>query len=182
MKKLSSIIMFLVASQAAIALAGVHVDVNVGVPVPPPVMVTPPPVYVPPPEPVYVPPPPPAAPGPVVVFESQPRFVYSPALGCYVSVGSPYDMVYVGDYYYLYSGGFWFGGPTFSGPWLVVKRRALPQVLRRFPYERIRYYRDLEYGIYLRDPVHYRGRLHEPAWRHREHRREERWEEHRGRR
>jgi hypothetical protein len=168
-KRFVALSVFLVVSQSVLSLAGVNVDVNIGIPVPAPrVIVTqPPPVYVPPP------PPPEYASVPEVVYETQPQFIFSPALGFYVSVGVPYDIVYIGPNYYLNSGGYWYVGPTYAGPWAMARRHVLPPGLRRYPFERIRYYRDAEYRVYLRDPAHFRGRLHQPEWRRLEHRREE---------
>ena len=161
MNKIKPVLLAVVVlSQAIPALAGVNVDINIETAAPPtPVVVAPAPVYAPPPM-VYAP-----APGPVVVYESQPRFIFSPTLGFYVSVGVPYDIVYIGPSYYLYSGGYWYMGATYVGPWVLAKQRMLPPGLRRFSFDKIRYYRDFEYKIYLRDPVHYRGRLHEPVWK-----------------
>ncbi len=160
-KKVYVVASFLAASQAVASFAGVDVNINVGIPAaPPPVVVT---------QPAYAPPPPPGygAP-PEVVFEAQPRFIFSPTLGFYVTVGTPYDIVYIGSTYYFYSGGFWYAGPTYSGPWRIAKDRALPKLLRKYPYERIRFYRDQEYRIYQRDPARYRGRVYEPQWKRQE--------------
>jgi hypothetical protein len=150
MKKSIATISFLIASQSVAALAGVDVNINVGAP---------PPVTYQQPR--------------VVVYESQPRFIFSPALGMYVSVGVPYDICYIGNSYYLYSDGFWYVGPTFSGPWVVAQRRVLPKVLKKYRYDQIRSFRDAEYNVYLRDPARYRGKVYEPAWKPREPRREE---------
>ena len=136
----------LVAATAAAAQGGVNIDVNIGVP--PPVVVAPPS--------------PPAPAPPRVVIDAPPRFIYSPALGCYVSVEIPYDVVYIDRSYYLYNGGFWYAAPSYRGPWVVVERRRLPPLLRKYRYEQIRRFRDTEYREYLRDRDHYRGRWHNP--------------------
>lgn len=184
-KNILAAILFIGASQAVTSMAGVNVNVNLGVPLPPPVVVTQPPVYAPPPPPVY-------GQAPEVVYESQPQFIFSPVLGFYVSVGVPYDIVYIGSSYYLYNSGYWYVGPSYSGPWSLARKRMLPLGLRKYSYDKIRYYRDSEYRIYQRDPRHYRGRFYQPEWRrveprraepqHKEIRREEpRRDEHRGR-
>ncbi|MBJ6727914.1 YXWGXW repeat-containing protein [Geomesophilobacter sediminis] len=150
---------------AASAYAGFNVNVDIGVPVQPapaPVIVAPPP---PPPAPVYQAP-------PEIVFETAPRFIYSPTLGFYVSVESPYDVMYIGDRYYVFNGGYWYASPYYNGPWVVVKKRMLPPGLRRHRYEEIRRYRDVEYRTFVRDRDRYRGKWYAPP----EHRREERRE------
>jgi hypothetical protein len=153
----------LAAAQAAEARSDFNVNVNIGAP--PAVVVSPPP-------------PPAPAPPPEVVIETQPSFIFSPTLGFYVSVGIPYDIVYIDRNYYLYSGGSWYVAPSARGPWVVTQRR-LPPRLRKFRYEQIRVYRDREYAVYMRDRDHYRGRWHRPEG---EWRREQRRDEHRGER
>jgi hypothetical protein len=121
------------------------------------------------------PPPPPPAPvvvspaPPPVVFGSPPRFIYSPALGFYVAVETPDDLVFLDGRYYLWSSGLWYTAPYYSGPWIVARAGRLPRVLHRFRYEEIRRHRDAEYHAFLRDRKHYHGRWHVPKDR-REHR------------
>ncbi len=105
------------------------------------------------------------APPPQIVLRAAPRFIFSPFLGMYVSVGIPYDMVYIGNDYYLYQGGFWYRGPYYNGPWARVGYRRLPPLLRRHRFEEIRRYRDEEFHRYEREREHYRGRWHEPGFR-----------------
>jgi hypothetical protein len=134
----------------------------------------------PPPPPASVveagpPPPPPTAPvvvspgPPRVVFGAAPRFIYSPALGFYVAVETPYDLVFDDGRYYLWSNGFWYAAPYYNGPWVSVQAGRLPPRLHRFRYEEIRRHRDLEYHAYLRDKNRYHGRWYVPEER-REHR------------
>jgi hypothetical protein len=118
-------------------------------------------------------PPPPPPPGPVVVspappqvvFETPPRFIYSPQLGFYVAVETPYDIVFLDDQYYLWSNGFWYTAPYYNGPWVVVHARRAPPPLLRFGHEEIRRYRDSEYREFHRDQRHYKGRWHVPEER-----------------
>lgn len=137
-------------------------------PPPPPVAVAPPP----PPEPEYYPPP------PEVYFEEAPQFIYSPALGMYVAVGVPYDLVYTGNGYYYFYGGRWYRGPYYNGPWAYVPRRSYPPVFLRYRIANIRRFRDAEFRRYERDRAHYDGRFHRPEFRG-ERRRAEHREEHR---
>jgi hypothetical protein len=177
---------------AATAQAGVDLNVSIGAPAPvyappQPVYVPPPPqpVYVPPPQPVYVPPPAPAyyppEPEPQeVVIDEPPQFIYSPNLGFYVTVGTPYDMIYLNNGYYLNRGGYWYYGTSYWGPWTFVQSRRLPPALHRYRYEQIRHYRDREYRHYMRDRERYRGNFYRPVarpgyGRHNEVRRDEHW-------
>jgi hypothetical protein len=136
-----------------------------------------PPPPPPPPAPVAEfapPPPPPPAPvvaysvPPKVVFRAPPRFIYSPHLGFYVAVETPYDVVYLDGHYYLWSKGSWYAAPYYNGPWVVAQTRRVPPPLHRFGWEEIRRYRDSEYREYHHDKKHYRGRWYVPAER-REH-------------
>src|SRR6185369_6689520 len=49
---------------------------------------------------------------PQVVVEEPPRFIYSPNLGFYVSVGTPEDIVYYNQGYYIYRDGYWYLSPS----------------------------------------------------------------------
>lgn len=70
------------------------------------------------------------------------RFIYADRLGFYVAVGVPYDLCYLEDGYYLFSGGRWLKARSSRGPWLIQSFRSLPQVLRNQKVERIRDYRE----------------------------------------
>lgn len=102
------------------------------------------------------------APAPVVVIEEPPVFVYPPALGFYVAVGVPYDIVLVGNSYYLHRGDAWYRSGSYNGPWRVVKHKHLPPGLRKHRFERISKFRDEEYRAYRQERDHYRGRHFRP--------------------
>lgn len=113
-----------------------------------------------PPAPVVVSPAPPQ-----VVFAGPPRFIYSPELGFYVAVETPYDIVFFDGQYYLWGNGFWYVAPYYNGPWVVVEAGRVPPILHRFGYEGIRRYREDDYRRFLRDREHYQGRWHVPEER-----------------
>jgi hypothetical protein len=117
---------------------------------------------------------------PQVVFEAQPNFIFSPSLGFYVSVGVPNDIVFIDGSYYLYNNGYWYVSPTVRGPWAASRFRMLPPGLRKYRYEQIRHFRDVEYRHYMRDRDHYRGRWHRPEGEWRDHRGGEDDGDHRG--
>lgn len=124
------------------ACARVNVDINIGQPAP--VIVAP------------MPPPPP--PHRRIYIERRPEFIYTPALGFSVSVGSPYDVVYYGNRYYVYDDGGWYWASSHNGPWVYVDRHRLPDRIRRYRYEEIRRYRDEEYRRHDRGPDRGRDR------------------------
>ncbi|MGC9162828.1 MAG: hypothetical protein ACP5F9_04685 [Thiomonas sp.] len=92
----------------------VSIQLNIGNPPPPP------PVYVAPP--AYVPPP--------VVVSAPPTMIWLPEFGGYVALGVSQPLFYLGGVYYYYSGGRWFIGPGYAGPWRPAKR--IPPGLRKF--------------------------------------------------
>lgn len=153
MKKHLATAILIVLAGAASAQARMDVSVNIGVPV----VVAPPPAAT------------------VVTYPSYPQsvayaepggFIYSPNLGFYVSVGAPYDVVYLDDCYYQNRGGRWYMSRSYGGPWAYVTRERLPYRLHRHDYSQIRYYRDREYRAYLNDRDHYRGRWYRPVSMH----------------
>ena len=165
---LVSLMFVAAAATNAAARSGVNVDINLGVPVV--VQPAPPPLPVP----VYSVPAPPA-----IAIGEAPQFIFSPALGLYVAVGTPYDLVYTGtDYLYFY-GNRWYRSPYYNGPWVIAGPRHFPPVLHRYRIDQIRYYRDFEFRHYNHDRAHFNGRFHRPEFRGE--RREERREEHRER-
>lgn len=113
----------------------------------------------PPPAPAYYPAP------PDVVFDEPPRFIFSPSLDMYVAVGVPYDIIYTGSDYLYFSGGRWYRGPHYDGPWAYVPYRSYPPVLRRYRVERIRRFRDREFERFDRDRDRYDGRFYRPEFR-----------------
>jgi hypothetical protein len=147
-------------AQVACAGVGVNLNINLGEPPRQVIVAPPPPVYVAPPTyapPVYAPPVY-APPVEAIRVDDDVQFVYPDALGFYVAVGVPYDLVYLQNSYFLYRDGRWLRAPSSRGPWMMQRNRDLPQGLRRFRVERIRDYRTREYVIYNRDRDHYRGR------------------------
>jgi hypothetical protein len=154
-----------------------NVDFNVGVNIS-----NRPQVAVPAPQPVYVPPVPVAAPPVEIEMEEPPEFIEPPQLGFYAAVGVPFNLYFAANQYYLFKGNTWYAAPRYNGPWVSVRYASLPRVLRRYPHEKIQYYRDSGYRHYRRggDPYWERHRFHpEKAWKEqrkaeKEYRKEER--------
>ncbi len=82
---------------------------------------------------------------PHFVIDNRPSFVYLPDQGFSVSVGGPYDIIYYGNLYYLYSDGAWYRSSHFRGPWIYVRDHTLPYKIRRHGWDDLRRYRDIEY-------------------------------------
>ena len=99
---------------------------------------------------------------PQVVFPVPPRLIYSPELGFYVAVETPYDLIFFDGQYYLWGNGFWYSAPYYNGPWVVVEPGRVPPILHRYGWEGIRWHRDDEYRRFLRDREHYHARWHVP--------------------
>lgn len=89
----------------------------------------------------------PYQPAPIV---EPPMFVQPPELGFYTAVGVPYDLFFLNNLFYLFSGNAWYSSPYYNGPWSSVYAYDVPYLLNRHPFHRIRYYRDYYYGHYKR--------------------------------
>jgi len=109
----------------------IGVDIHVGFPTPPVVMV---------PRPVY------RQPVPTFYFNESPEFIYMQSTGFYMAVGSPYDLFYDNNDYYISYQGYWHRSSTLDGPWRIVDRHALPSGFRRHDINQFRSYRDTEYN------------------------------------
>jgi len=86
---------------------------------------------------------------PTAVVEP-PIFVMPPELGFYVAVGVPYDLFFVNNVYYVCRGDIWYSSTYYNGPWRRIYYSEIPFVFSRYPFERIRYYRDHYYNHYRR--------------------------------
>ncbi|MEI8033149.1 MAG: hypothetical protein WCH05_07390 [Chlorobiaceae bacterium] len=78
------------------------------------------------------------------VIDTRPNFVVLPSYGFSVAVGSPYDMLYYDNLYYIYNNAVWYRSSYYSGPWVVVREESLPETIRRERIEDIRRRRDTE--------------------------------------
>lgn len=90
----------------------------------------------------------PAYGAPPVIIDAPPEFVAPPQLGFYVAVGVPYNLYFYGNNYWLWRGGAWYSAPYYNGPWISVGINSVPYGLRRYPINRVHYYRDDYYRRY----------------------------------
>lgn len=143
----------IVAGTASISHAGgLNVNVDIGVPAPVYAPAPPPPAYVPAPQ--------------VVLPAVAPQFVFVPELGYYVAVGTPYDIAYIGNQYYMYNNGVWFRSAYYGGPLVRIERRMWPQLLVRHNMNDFHRFREAEFKRFDHDRAHYRGQMHRPEVRH----------------
>jgi hypothetical protein len=82
---------------------------------------------------------------PEIVIGIRPDFIFLPDTGFYVSLGSPYDIIFYDNVYYLYQNGMWYYAWYYDGPWQHIPDYDLPPVLRRHQWYDLRRYRDREY-------------------------------------
>ncbi len=129
MKGLSLSLVVGMALASAPVWAGLDINVNVGVPLPPPIEVDAP---------------------PAMVFLAEP--------GVYVAVGVPYDFFFIGNRYYYFHGGYWYGARGYGGPWVHVGDRSIPPGLRRYKIERLHEFREREFHRYTAEGRKYHGR------------------------
>jgi hypothetical protein len=83
---------------------------------------------------------------PAFVMERRPNFIDLRDLGFSVSIGSPYDIIFYGNRYYLYQNNRWYRSSSYRGPWIVIRNNRIPVQIRRHRWDDIRRYRDVEYG------------------------------------
>ncbi|NTU68608.1 MAG: BcpO-related WXXGXW repeat protein [Chlorobiaceae bacterium] len=79
------------------------------------------------------------------VINSEPSFIYLRTQGFSISIGSPYDIIYYGNRYYLYHNGRWYRAYSYRGPWFLIRNDRLPSRVRKHRLADIRRYRDIEY-------------------------------------
>ncbi|MDE2007950.1 MAG: hypothetical protein KGI51_15370 [Rhodospirillales bacterium] len=83
-----------------------------------------------------------------------PNMVWMPSLNAYVATDYPYPLFFYSGIYYYVSGGRWYTGPNFRGPWRPIG--VPPPPLRPF--------RASAWPSYqARARVYYQGN---PSWRH----------------
>jgi len=83
--------------------------------------------------------------GPSFSFSDRPDFVYLKDYGFSVSYGSPYDVIYYGDAYFILNNNSWYRAHDFRGPWVRIGSHELPRSLRMHGLRDIRHRRDIEY-------------------------------------
>lgn len=121
-----------------------------------------------PPRPVIVPRPVYRQPVPIFYFNERPEFIYSPFLSFSVAIGSPYDLFYDHNAYYIFHQGYWHRSAHLNGPWRIVDYRSLPPAFRRHKIDQIRRYRDKEYDVYRHHRRDFPDKRYSPY--HKEHR------------
>ena len=84
--------------------------------------------------------------GRTFVIESRPNFIMLPEQGFSVAVGTPYDIVFYDNRYYMNQDGEWYRSANYHGPWKFIRHNDLPSKIKRHRLEDIRRYRENEYS------------------------------------
>jgi hypothetical protein len=102
--------------------------------------------------------------GPRFYFERRPDFIYLDDYGFSVSWGSPYDVIYLGNAYFIFQSGYWYRAYDYRGPWGRVGSFDIPAPLRRHQLEDIRRRREFEYRRHERNYWDDRFRQDRDRW------------------
>lgn len=78
-------------------------------------------------------------------IESRPTFIMLTEQGFAVAIGSPYDIVYHDNRYYINQEGSWYRSKKYRGPWELIREKDLPSRIKKHPLIDIRRFRDTEY-------------------------------------
>lgn len=74
-------------------------------------------------------------PAPVVVLPAPPHMVWLSGPRIYIAFGSPHQIFFQDDNYYLNDHDVWYAGPGYGGPWARININVLPPGLRRYRHE-----------------------------------------------
>ncbi|NTU57787.1 MAG: hypothetical protein HGB00_02545 [Chlorobiaceae bacterium] len=105
--------------------------------------------------------------GPDFYLEVRPDFIYLDDYGFAVSYGGPYDVIYYGDYYFIFRDGYWYRSQDYRGPWGRIRHSELPPPIGRHEWGDINRRRDIEYRNYDRGYWDNRFRSDREQWRDR---------------
>jgi hypothetical protein len=84
--------------------------------------------------------------GRTFMIESRPTFIMLPEQRFSVAVGSPYDIVFYDNRYYMNQEGAWYRSSNFHGPWKFIRENDLPSRIKKHRLVDIRRFRDNEYN------------------------------------
>jgi len=82
--------------------------------------------------------------GGYLVIDTPPSFEVLPDYGFSVSIGTPYDIIYYDNLYYIYNNNDWYSSSFYRGPWVVIRESNLPEIIRKHRIEDIRKTREIE--------------------------------------
>lgn len=76
----------------------------------------------------------PGPPGPPpVVITARPRLVFMADYGIYVAPDIEVSLFFDDHAWFYFDAGTWYSGPSYDGPWVVVRGKRLPPGLTRVP-------------------------------------------------
>lgn len=97
-------------------------------------------------------------------FQRRPDFIHLDDYGFSVSWGAPYDVVYMGDSYFIYRNGGWYRSRDYRGPWSRLRDHELPGSLRNRRWRDIERRRNEEYRRHERRYWEERFRRDRDQW------------------
>ncbi len=74
-------------------------------------------------------------PAPVIALPAPPHMVWVPGPQVYIALGSPHQIFFNDDNYYLYDHDAWYVGPGYGGPWARTKVGHVPPGLHKHRHE-----------------------------------------------
>jgi len=74
----------------------------------------------------------PAPPIPKIVLPAPPPMIWLPTPQIHVAYDSPYPIFHHERNYYLHHDDIWYIGPSYNGPWSLIKGKQVPKGLRKF--------------------------------------------------
>lgn len=74
----------------------------------------------------------PAPPMPKIVLPAPPPMIWLPTPQIHVAYDSPYPIFHQERHYYLHHDDNWYIGPSYNGPWGLIKGKQVPKSLRKF--------------------------------------------------
>lgn len=79
-------------------------------------------------------------------IQSRPTFIMLTEQGFSVAIGSPYDIVYYDNRYYINQEASWYRSETYRGPWELIREKDLPSRIKKYSLVDIRLLRETEYN------------------------------------
>lgn len=84
---------------------------------------------------------------PKITLPAPPPMIWLPVPQIHVAYDSPYPIFHHEGRYYLHHEDIWYLGPSYNGPWTLIKGKQVPKNLRKF--------RRDDWGQYQREAAHH---------------------------
>ncbi len=109
-------------------------------------------------------------PAPVISLPAPPHMVWLNGPGIYIAFGSPHQIFFQNDNYYLNDHDVWYAGPGYGGPWVRINIDLLPPGLHRYRHEQWEDYQREARPRYRDDDDH--GHRNFVGWKEKKEKRE----------